>query len=340
MMPNCRVAKRIREAGRGRLNPGPMPSHPSRAVVLASAFVPLALALSKPARSQTLPTLRVAVDPFDSYSEAYYAQDLGMFKKAGLDVQLQTFTNGAAITSAMAGGDADIGISNPIQLAAAFAHGLPFTLVAGGGMYSTKAPTTLMCVAANSPIQSAKDLNGKTIAVGSLKDITQLAARDWLVQNGATISTVSFIELPYPEMGPAVQRGTVAAVVLVEPALTAAEGRGEIRILSKVFDTIAPEFLIGVYFTTTSFLQKSPDLVRRFAATIYEAGRWANKNQSLSADIVAKYSKMTPETTHKMRRVIYAGELTPRLVQPELDVAFKSGIIDKAVSASDMIARL
>jgi NitT/TauT family transport system substrate-binding protein len=313
---------------------------PSRATALASAFIPAALALAGRVGSQTLPTVNVAVDPFDSYAEGYYAQDLGLFKKAGIDVQLQTFMSGTAITGAVTAGDADIGIGNPVFLANAFAHGLPFTMIAGGGMYSTKAPTTLLCVSSTSTIKSAKELDGKTIAVGALKDISQVSAASWLEQNGATPSSLKYVELPYNAMGPALKRGTVDAAVLIEPAMTSAEGRGEIRIFGKIYDAIAPEFLIGTYFTTTPFLRKSPDIVRKFVSAIYEAGKWANENQMASADILGKYAKMTADTTHKMRRVLYATKLTPQLVQPQLDVAFKNGILEKNVPAADLIARL
>jgi NitT/TauT family transport system substrate-binding protein len=316
-----------------------MTFRPSRARVLACALAPAALAVSTRLSAQDLPVLNVAVDPFDSYAEGYYAQDLGLFTKAGLDVRLQTFMNGAAITIAVTGGDADIGISNPVTLALAFSRGLPFTLIAGAGMYSSRAPTTLLCVAAGSPIQSAKDFEGKTIGVGSLKDISSSSTEVWLQKNGAAVSTLKYAEIPYNTMGPALKRGTIDAAVLIEPAMTAAEGRGEIRTFARIYDAIAPEFLIGTFFTTTPFLKKSPDLVRKFVGAIYEAGRWANANQSASADILGKYAKMAPETTHKMRRVLYAKELTARLVQPELDLAFKTGILEKSVSAGDMIAR-
>jgi len=314
-----------------------MHHRPSRAAVIAGA-VAVTLA-PRAVRAQTA-TLRVASDPFDAYAEALYAQDLGLYKKAGLDVDLQLFANGAAITTALAGGAADVGISNPIALATAVLHGVPFTMIAGGGMYSSKSPTTLLCVAATSPIKTAKDLDGKTIAVGSLQDITVLAARAWFVQNGLAATSAHFVEMPYTAMGPAVQRGTVDAVVLLEPAMSAAEGRGEIRVLARVYDAIAPEFLIGAYFSTADFVGKNPVQVRAFTSAIYAAGKWANANQTASADILGKYAKMPPETTHRMRRVLYADRLTPNLVQPELDIAYKNGLLDKAVSAADLIARI
>jgi NitT/TauT family transport system substrate-binding protein len=313
-------------------------THPkmSRAAMLALGLAPL-VAPAERASAEPL-TLRVATDPFDAYCEAYYAQDMGFFKKRGLDVTIITFASGAAIPTAVLGGSADIGISNPVELANGVSRGVPFTIIAAGGMYSTKDPTTLMCVAKNSPIQTAKDLNGKTIGVSTLKDILYLSAKAWLARQSADVSSVSFVELPFSEMGAALERGTIDAAVMVEPALQYALDRGQVRIFSAPYDAIAPHFLIGAWFSTKPYVAANPTAIDRFVAAIYDAARWANKNHPASAEILAKYSKLLPATTLRMRRVVYAEELTPGLIQPELDISLKNGVLDKPITASQMIA--
>lgn len=307
-----------------------------RRFTLALALI-VVLAGTSPATTQTLPALKVGATANDTFAEAYYAQDMGFFKKAGLNVELSTFTNGASVANAVASGAVDIGISNPVGLAGALTHGIPFTIVAGGGMYSTKEPTTVLCVAANSAIRSAKDLEGKTVAVSALKDLTQLGALAWLAKNGADVSKITWVELPFAEMGPAVERGTVAGAVISEPSLSAAKSKGLVRVLGKAFDAISPQFLIGAWFTTTSFAQKNPDLIKRFVSAIYETARWANAHQDQSGEILAKYSKITPEAVHAMARSTYAASLTPAILQPPLDLAFKNSVIVRAVGANELI---
>ncbi len=306
---------------------------------LASILALAALMIPAPAQTQTAPVLHVAATANDTFAEAYYAQDMGFFKKEGLNVDLQTFANGASVSTAVAGGAADVGISNPVGLAGAFSHGAPFVLIAGGGMYSSKAPTTVLCVAKDSPLKNAKDFEGKTIAVSGLKDLTQLGAVAWLAQNGADTSKMQFVEIPFAEMGPALQRGTVAGAVISEPSLTSAKDKGLVRVFAPVFTAIAPQFLIGAWFSTKPFAQAHPDLIKKFQDAIYDAARWANANQEASAAILAKYSKITPETAREMTRATYATSLTPRTVQPPLDLAFKNSVLDKSVVASEMIFR-
>jgi NitT/TauT family transport system substrate-binding protein len=322
----------------GKEKPLTMNLRLSRHDLLKMSLASLVPALPQRVAAQTAGALRVATDPFDSYAEPYYAADLGMFKKAGLDVDVLTFANGSAITTAVAGGSADIGISNPAVLANAVAHGVPFTLIAGGGMYSTKAPTTAMCVAKASPYRTASDLSGKIIAVTGLKDILYAAAKAWLAQQGVSSSNIRFAELSFSEMGPALQRGTVDAAVIAEPALEAALKGGEARIFAKIYDVVAPQFLIGVWFSTKEFVQRRPDLVKKFVQVIYDSGRWANQNPAASGAILVKYAKLPAETTKDMNRVVYADTLSARLVQPMLDVAYKNGVLDKPVTFADMTA--
>jgi len=101
---------------------------------------------------------------------------------------------------------------------------------------------------------------------------------------------VHFIELKFPEMGPALQRGTVQAATIAEPALSSAIHLNEARAFADVYEVIAPEFANIVWFTSKSWLQKNPDTAKRLVSGIYATARWSNDHQPQSADILAKVS--------------------------------------------------
>ena len=129
-----------------------------------------------------------------------------MFKRAGLDVQVSITNFGTQVAAAVAGGSIEIGQSNIMSLAAAYERGLPFALIAGAGSYSSAKPTSMMIVEKNSPLQTAKDLNGKTVAVNGLKSITQISVEAWADQNGGDSQQIKFVEMPFVEMEPALQK--------------------------------------------------------------------------------------------------------------------------------------
>ncbi len=282
--------------------------------------------------------VRFATTTNDSAAQILYAQDMGFLKRAGLNVEISMLTSGAAIAAAVAGGAIDAGGNNIVGLATAVARGLPFVLLAGGGRYVTQAPTTVLAVAKNSPLKTAKDLEGKIVSVVALRDLTYASAASWLEQNGADLSTIKFTEIPFPEAGAALERGTVAAAVVAEPFFSAA-ARSQVRLFGKCYDAIAKDFLITGTFTTTDWIRKNPDTAKKLSGVLYEASRWANANKAQSGDILATYAKLDPAAVRTMTRVTYAVNADPKLIQPALDTAYKFKLIDRAMNATEILPR-
>lgn len=312
----------------------------SRSRLLAGSLAAgLASGLHRADAQTALASIRVGATPNDTYAQAYYAQDMGFFQKAGLAADVQTLNNGAAVSAAVAGAALDVGVSTPAQIANAVARGFPFVFLAAGALETPKVPVGLVAVAKNGPLRSAKDLEGKIVALNSLKTLTEAALDLWLSQNGADVAKVRVVEMVAAEMGSALERGTVAAAVLGEPSQSIALKTGNLRTLGDPFAAIAPQFLVSGWFSTTPFAQKNPELVRRFQTAIYEAGRWANDHHNESAAILGKYAKMDVEVIRGMGRCPYADQLRISDIQPHLDVAAKFGIIPRAMNAADLIAR-
>ncbi len=305
-----------------------------RRVLLGLAVSMLAAAL--PARGEDANTIHVLAVPIDLYAQAYYAADMGFFKSAGLDVEITTMANGGVTATALAGGSGDIAVSNTVQIATAVAHGVPLTVIAGGGLYSTGAPSTAVCVTKASPLHSARDLEGKTIAVAAINDQATIALKRWMTQNGADYKKVRMIELGYPEMLAGLTAGRIDAAMLAEPWQTTARNADD-RLYAKPLDSIAPEFNIGVWATSRSWAQAHPDLVRRFAAAIYAAAKWANTHHDESALILAKYAKADPKVIGGMIRVVHSTDLQAGHLQPPLDAAFQFQQLDRHMTANELI---
>jgi NitT/TauT family transport system substrate-binding protein len=305
--------------------------------VLALALLVLPAAAPFAARAADDPVpIRVAATANDTYAEAYYAQERGEFRKAGLDVELTTFANGASVAQAVVSGAVDVGISNVVQIGTAVEKGIPIRYFAGGGLYSTSEPTTALCVLQTADLHAAKDFEGKTIGVSTLKDTSFIATEAWLVAHGADLTKIHFIEMPFTTMGPALERGTIAGAVISEPSLSAAKAGGA-RIFAKSYDGIANRFLISGWFSTQDFAKKNAPALKRFASVIYATARWANTHRADSAKILVKYAQLDPAAVHDMARCEYAENLDVKLIQPALDAAARYGVLDRPMQASEMI---
>jgi NitT/TauT family transport system substrate-binding protein len=280
-------------------------------------------AASAPSRAQTPAKLRVGVSPIEPSAEIYYAKDMGFFAKAGLDVDTTSMQGSSLIVSAIVGGTLDIGFDTLDVLATQHLKGIPLVIIAPSHDYLS--PTTLrtqaLIVPANAPIQQAKDLNGKTIAVSTLHSLADLGARVWIDQNGGDSTSVKFTEVPFPAISAALDAGRVDAAWVVEPFITAAKKTS--RVLFYGFDGIAKHFIVGAWVATREWATAHPDLVTRFASVIHDTAVWANKNPQLTADILAKYDKIEPAVIAAMARNHYAEQINPALMQPLIDSAAK-----------------
>lgn len=307
-----------------------------RALALLAAAP--AVAYARPVRAQSA-KLRLAVVPTDSYGEPYYGLDGGFFAKAGLDVELQTFTTGGAITNAMAGGALDVGLADPIQVADAFNRDVPFGFFAGGMLYSTDNPTTELCIAKNGAVKSVRDLAGQTLGVFGLGSMPEFSTRAWLKANGVDPAGVKFVEIPPSAMVPAIARGTVLAGIVSEPALSSAEASGVVP-FAKVYDNCAKTFYINSWFANRTWIGQNIDTVRKLVAAIYDTARWANTHHPETLAILAKYGKLDVSKASNMHRAICDVTLDPKKLQPPLEIAWKFNALRKKLTAADLIVKV
>jgi NitT/TauT family transport system substrate-binding protein len=287
-------------------------------------------------RPQTTPPIRFGSSPLaDSFMLPYYAQEIGAFTRAGLNVQVMNFANSGQISIAAAGNAVDAGIIDPVGMANTYNRGISFAFVGGGSLYSSREPTTMLCLAASSAIRSAKDLEGKSIGLPVIGTITSLGVRVWLQANGADLSTIKFYETPYTTMVPALNRGEIAAAFIAEPFLS--QLKRDMHPWMNAFDAIAKSFFLNGVFASRSWLGQNGALAARLAGAIKETARWANAHRSDSAAICSRYSSIPLDVVKAMNRVRY-GEMSAQLVQPVLDAAYKDNMIERPVDAGRVIA--
>jgi NitT/TauT family transport system substrate-binding protein len=295
--------------------------------------------LPQTGRAQAFPAVRFATSQAEGYMQPFFAQDAGMFAKAGLSVEITQLASGAAVSTALAGGAIDVGIGTIVNIANAIARSVPFVLIAPASLETPNAPAGLLCVLKTASIASAKDLEGKTVAVPALKQIVDLGLEVWLAKGGADPKKVQVVESSFADMGAGIERGTFAAAVISEPALYAAMSRNTLRVIGDPYGAIAPTYAIAGWITTTGYQQKNPEVVRRVAGALMDAARWANTHHDETAPIVARITKVDVETIRREVRPVYSDALRAAELQPQLDAALKYGYISRAMTANELIGR-
>jgi ABC-type nitrate/sulfonate/bicarbonate transport system substrate-binding protein len=225
-----------------------------RSAFLASAAAVAAASSPFPVRADATP-VRLAYIPTENNAQAFYAQELGLFAKAGLDVRMQPINFSAAIASGVLSGAIDIGNSSSLTLTVAHNKGLPLVFVAPANaflLHKGNAESGIV-VAAASPIRVARDLNGKTFGCSGLGSFGEYIPRAWVDANGGDSSTMKFVEAPNAELGAAVSSGRADAAFISPPAFQKALAEENCRLLAIASDAVAKEFMASGWFATTAW---------------------------------------------------------------------------------------
>src|SRR5918999_5499214 len=124
-------------------------------------------------------TLRVGVIPIADVAPLYLGMQKGFFEEEQLTLKPQLAEGGAAITPAVVSGDFQIGFSNTISLLIAASQDLPVQIISQGVLAGTTEEDAWadLLVLKDGPIKEPQDLEGKTIAVNTLKNICEVTIK-------------------------------------------------------------------------------------------------------------------------------------------------------------------
>ena len=305
-----------------------------------AATLALAIASIAPACAAAAPptpiALRVGAMPIDPSAEAFYALDQGFFKDAGLDVKLTVLNNGSALLAATASSNIDIGFGSPAPVIQAHQRGIPVRFFAPAAAYVGAPANSVLMVAKDAPIRTAADLNGKTVAVSGLRDLTYFSTKAWIEQNGGDPATISFVEIPYSEIGAALAQKRISAGCVIEPFIT---GMSNVRALANLNAAVGSSYLLAGWFATDTWMQQNPDAAKRFVAVMQRTARWANAHHKESAAILAKYTGTPLTVAETMTRSHYDDRLGvgPALLTPIIELLRKYANMTSLPAATELI---
>lgn len=302
-----------------------------------AAVTGLCAASAWPASARADVPIRIGTVTTDPGMQPLYAKDRGLFKDAGLEAEVSILNNASVIVAAIASGSLDVGQASVSPAALAREHGIRIRFVAPGGIYTAPPGNTILMVPNASPIKSAADLNGKTIAVGILRDLTQYEVSAWMDKSGGDSKSVHFIEARISEMPAILDEGRAAAAVLIEPFITTA--KSEARVLANMSESMGGPYMVSGWIATDDWIRSSPDALARFRSVLQRAAVWANAHPKDSAQTLVRWSKISPQVAAQMHRVHYAETATidPAMVQRPIDLLVRYGALSP-LNASELIA--
>ena len=274
-------------------------------------------------------------------SPLFMALEKQFFKDAGVEVNLAAMVGGAEIQPALASGAINIGWTNVVSMGQGHAQGFDFRFVANGAINKRGTNDVFgFLVRPDSPIKSAKELEGKTVATNNVRNIIHAAGLHWIDANGGDSSKVKWVEIPFPQIAPALVNKQIDAFVAVEPFVTVpTKVQKQARVLGYMLGGIAPRLLIASYFGSEAWIGKNVETVKAFVSAINRGIDAHNANLDEARAMIAKYTGLKPEFLKEMPLPAFEKKLLVSDIEPMLEVGVRYKFIDKKVPAGELISR-
>jgi NitT/TauT family transport system substrate-binding protein len=271
----------------------------------------------------------------------FLAMEKGFFKAEGLELETVPLAGGAPIINGVTSGDLQFGWTNVISLYQAHVEGFDFKFIAGGATnVKAKNESHAILVAKNSPIKTAKDLEGKTVAANTLNNIVHLMAMAWIDRSGGNSAKVKFIEVPFPQMEAALSAGKVDAASIHEPFATAAIQKGDARVLAQPWGEVLPKFLIASWFASEKWLAKNKPTGQAFVRAINRGIDAIRADAAVSRAAMIKWAGLNPDLAAKIGLPIFEKGVSEKDLQATIDLTQKYKLIARGFKARDVISDL
>ncbi len=255
-------------------------------------FLVLMLAAAIPwTASYSQERVRLAYSSTDAINAIWtVAQDLGFYKKHGLDSDLVYIGSTTISVAAILAGDIHVGNAAGSGVALAAARGAD--LVSVGCFINTLVYELVVLESVKSP----EDLKGKAIGISRFGSVSDVAAREMLKGVGLKpMEDVNILQIGgASDRAAAFSRGAIAGFPSPPGNVHLTKGLVPYRILVNMADLSKPyplPFICAV--TTKGYLAKKRDTVKRTIMALVEAAHYFKTNKEGTQRVVAKYNRGT-----------------------------------------------
>src|SRR5882757_7951833 len=271
------------------------------------------------------------------YLPTMLAQELGEYKKAGLEVELVDFKGGSQSLTAVIGGSADVVsgyFDHCVNLAAKNQSLVAFvTYDRYPGLVLVVSP------AHKDEIKSIKDLAGKKVGVSAPGSSTDFFLKYLLAKNGVDPNSVGVVGIGLAATAvAAIEQGSVDAAVMLDPAITQLQARNkDLKILSDTrtqkdtLDVFGGEYPGGALYTKSAWIAAHSKETQALTNAILATLKWIHSHSP--EEIMAKM----PENLVGPDKALYlaalkntipmystTGKMDPKGAQAVLDVFSQS----------------
>jgi NitT/TauT family transport system substrate-binding protein len=262
----------------------------------------------------------------------------GFFREQNLDVEVINATGGSAVVPGVVSGQFDFAFGNVVSMIVARSQGIELKALAEGNSSTGRQGDDFcgLVVAADSPVKTARNLNGRTVAINNLKNISETTVRASIRKAGGDPSAVNFVEMPFPEMPAAVVSRRVDAALVVEPFLTLSKDRGA-RVIASSFVDAAPNLTIATYFTSQQTIDERQDVAARFTEAITRSLAYAQTHPQEARQALLGYTQIAPDVANRLTLPAWPAQINRTSVQTLSELMVEDGLVTRKVDVTEML---
>ena len=286
-----------------------------------------------PTDSQGLETVNIGYFPLVHTSTIVHADQAGYLEEQGINAEMTQTEGGAAAIPSLISGDVDILYSNYTSMLLAAEQGLPVVLISGNDVAKDDHG---IFVAEDSDIEDFADIEGKSFAVNNLQNIGTVSVYAQLEELGLSPDSVDLVELPNPDMAPAVANGNVDVIWQVEPFQTISKQSGLKRI-GDMFAGPAADMPVGGWVTTREFAEQNPEVIAAFRQALSQSSEDLQGNHDLHLELVPQYTEIDDAVAEELTLPHYDTELNIDALQYGADLMEEYGITSGPLDVAELV---
>lgn len=258
------------------------------------------------------------------------AVDEGIFKKHGLDAEMQLIGLNSNIPAALLSNSIQIGGPTPSVFLQAVDGGLDLVAVAGASVSAKATAETAAVVAKpDSGIKTAKDFIGKKVGAPGIGAFLQVLFAQWLIQNGVDPKQVNFVEVTFPTMNDILKSGSVDAVVTAGPVMANMISSGTGKVVSYYLSEIPdgkPQVLLA---STREWAEAHPKELAAFRAALDEAAKIVNADPEKARKALSGFTKIPMKVLDTIKVSVSDPKITKDQLDWWVDVMNKQDMLQK-----------
>jgi NitT/TauT family transport system substrate-binding protein len=232
----------------------------------------------------------------------WVAQEQGLFKEEGLDVEISTFEGGIYVIRNVVSGSLDAGAGAGGSVAVSIARKAGIK-----GIYGL-VPRFGSTMTVRSNIKTLQDLKGKKIGVQEVGGFADILSRMVLRKAGLKPEEVTFVPIASADVPPLLAGAIDTAILHMDQMIIARQKEASLHPLVKFWE-LEPNQLFMVIVAQEKKLAAEPAKYQALIRALAKANRFVYANKARTVEITMKYAKIPRDVAEQAYEELVGGRV-------------------------------